>query len=128
MTETEETASVKRTLAENEKIFKAALKRRKERKEIERYVPALLALADTVREALLREAAEADAAESAEESSAELLLRYRLEAFSAAWRQPESAADLLCLLAAGKEGKKKKKAKKKKDKKAKKDKKDKQEK
>jgi hypothetical protein len=127
MTETEETASVKRTLAENEKIFKAALKRRKERKEIERYVPALLALADTVREALLREAAEADAAESAEESSAELLLRYRLEAFSAAWRQPESAADLLRLLAAGKEGKKKKKAKKK-NKKAKKDKKDKQEK
>ena len=127
MTETEETASVKRTLAENEKIFKAALKRRKERKEIERYVPALLALADTVREALLREAAEADAAESAEESSAELLLRYRLEAFSAAWRQPESAADLLRLLAERKEGKKKKKVKKK-NKKTKKDKKDKQEK
>lgn len=127
MTETEETASVKRMLAENETVFKAALKRRKARKEIERYVPALLALADTVREALSREAAEADAAENAEESSAELLLRYRLEAFSAAWRQPESAADLLCLLAAGKEGKKKK-SKKKKNKKAKKDKKDKQEK
>ena len=127
MTETEETASVKRMLAENETFFKAALKRRKARKEIERYVPALLALADTVREALSREAAEADVAENAEESSAELLLRYRLEAFSATWRQPESAADLLCLLAAGKEGKKKK-SKKKKNKKAKKDKKDKQEK
>ena len=121
MTETEEAAAAKRLIAENEEIFKAALENRKKRKDIERHLPALLTLADAVRHALLREEAE----EGAEESSAELLLRYRLEAFSAAWGHPESAEDLLALLAAGKEAKKKKKSKKKKDKKDKKRKKDK---
>ena len=120
MTETEESAA-KRLIAENEEIFKAALDHRKKRKDIERHLPALLTLADAVCRALLREEAE----EGAEESSAELLLRYRLEAFSAAWGHPESAEDLLALLAAGKEAKKKKKSKKKKDKKDKKRKKDK---
>ncbi len=122
MTETE-ASEAKRLLAEKEEIFKAAWDHRKKRKDIERHVPALLTLADAVRRALLRQAAEA----GAEESSAELLLRYRLEAFSAAWGHPESAADLLAVLAAGKEAKRKKKSdkKKKKDKKEKKRKKDK---
>ncbi len=118
MTETEEMAAVERILSENEKIFKAALDHRKKRKDIERYLPALLTSADAVRRALLQEAAE----ESAEESRAELLLRYRLEAFSAAWGHPESAEDVLRFLAAEKEAKQKKKAKKKQDKKAKKEK------
>ncbi len=122
MTETEE-QEAKRLLAEKEEIFKAAWDHRKKRKDIERHVPALLTLADAVRRALWRQAAEA----GAEESSAELLLRYRLEAFSAAWGHPESAEDLLAVLAAGKEAKRKKKSdkKKKKDKKEKKRKKDK---
>ncbi len=117
MTETEEMAAVERILAENEKIFKAALDHRKKRKDIERYLPALLTSADAVRRALLQAAEE-----SAEESRAELLLRYRLEAFSAAWGYPESAEDVLRFLAAEKEAKQKKKAKKKQDKKAKKEK------
>lgn len=115
MTETEE-QDVRRLLAEKEEIFKAAWDHRKKRKDIERHVPALLTLADAVCRALWREAAEA----GAEESSAELLLRYRLEAFSAAWGHPESAVDLLAVLAAGKEAKRKKKS----DKKEKKRKKD----
>ncbi len=117
MTETEEMAAVERILAENEKIFKAALDHRKKRKDIERYLPALLTSADAVRRALLREGGA-----GAEESRAELLLRYRLEAFSAAWGHPESAEDVLRFLAAEKEAKQKKKAKKKQDKKAKKEK------
>ncbi len=117
MTETEEMEAVERILAENEKIFKAALDHRKKRKDIERYLPALLTSADAVRRALLREGGA-----GAEESRAELLLRYRLEAFSAAWGHPESAEDVLRFLAAEKEAKQKKKAKKKQDKKAKKEK------
>ncbi len=117
MTETEEMAAVERILAENEKIFKAALDHRKKRKDIERYLPALLTSADAVRRALLREGGA-----GAEESHAELLLRYRLEVFSAAWGHPESAEDVLRFLAAEKEAKQKKKAKKKQDKKAKKEK------
>ncbi len=116
MTETEE-QEVRRLLAEKEEIFKAAWDHRKKRKDIERHVPALLTLADAVRRALWRQAAEA----GAEESGAELLLRYRLEAFSAAWGHPESAEDLLAVLVAGKEAKWKKKS----DKKGKKDKKEK---
>ncbi len=117
MTETEEMAAVERILAENEKIFKAALDHRKKRKDIERYLPALLTSADAVRRALLREGGA-----GAEESHAELLLRYRLEVFSAAWGHPESAEDVLRFLAAEKEAKQKKKAKKKQAKKAKKEK------